>query len=256
MIAARSLRITEHNWLVYRRVWRGTLMVSFIGPLLFLASMGLGLGSLVQRGSGGVAGVSYLDFIAPGLLAASAMQTAVMETGYPMLGKIIWQKTYEAALSTPIGVTDLVTGEVAWQVVRVGISASLFFVVTVLFGAVHSLAGVVAIPGGILTGLAFSTPMMSVTARLRRDSAISGVFRFVVLPLFLLSGTFFPVDRLPVVLQLIAWTLPLAQGIAVTRDATLGRLGGADLVHIAVLLIWIAAGWALTTVLLRRRLVR
>ena len=149
-LMAGTLHVVEYNALVYRRIWRGSIAVSFFTPLFFLAAMGLGLGGLVNRSSGGVNGVPYLDFLAPGLIAAACMQTAAVEAMYPILAKIMWDKTYEAALATPVTISDLIRGEVIWITIRMFIVATMFWIVMYLFGVGRSLEALLAIPASIL----------------------------------------------------------------------------------------------------------
>jgi lipooligosaccharide transport system permease protein len=209
-VTSAPLRVLEHDLAVYRRTWRGSILVSFISPVLFLAAMGVGLGNLVRNGAGTVDGVSYVRFLAPGLLAATAMQTAVIETTYPIMGKLHWQRIYEAMLATPLAVTDLLIGEIAWLTLRLITVASVFFVVMTVFGTVHTPSAPAAIPATVLTGLAFGTPVLAFSATQTRDSGFAALNRFLVLPLFLLSGPFFPIEQLPRLLEAVAWAFPLA----------------------------------------------
>src|SRR6267378_5056752 len=134
-----ALRVLEHHLTVYRRTWKGSLFMSFLSPILFLAAMGLGLGSLISRGPvRTIDGVAYLVFLAPGLLAASAMQSAYVETTYPIMARIQWQRTYEGMLATPIAVLDVLAGEVGWLTLRLALGSSAFFIVMLLFGTIHS----------------------------------------------------------------------------------------------------------------------
>ncbi len=204
MAATAALRVFEHNALAYRRVWRGSVLVSFVSPIFFLTAMGIGLGSLINRNSGGVAGVPYRDFIAPGLLVATAMQTAAAETTYPMMAKIVWWKTYDSILATPLGVGDLLLGELAWMTARTGVVCVIFFAVMELVGATHSPLAPLTIGAGTLTGLAFSAAIMAFTATQKRDIGFAALTRFVITPLFIFGGTFFPIDRLPLPLQALA----------------------------------------------------
>lgn len=250
-----AAHIFEHNLIGYLRTWRGTLLVSFIGPVFYLTAMGLGLGGLVNRSSGGVAGVPYRDFLAPGLLVATAMQTAALEMTYPILAKVVWWKTYDAILATPLKVRDLVVGEIAWITARAGLVAAAFFAVMEVVGATHSPLGPLAIGAGVLTGVAFGAPILAFSATQIRDSGFAALNRFVITPLFLFAGTFFPLDRLPLALQVIAWITPLAHGVALSRGLTLGTLTpGAALLHLLVLALYITAGTTAAVILLRRRL--
>jgi lipooligosaccharide transport system permease protein len=254
---AGGIRVIEHNALEFRRVWRGSIVVSFFMPLFFLASIGIGLGTLVNRGSGGVSGVPYVDFLAPGLLAATAMQTAAFECMYPILGRIMWDRTYEAMLATPMAVRDLLAGEVAWIALRLLMVASIFWVVMAAFGVARTPESLVTIPVAALTGLAFATPIISYTATRRSDNGFAAITRFGIMPMFLFAGAFFPITRLPLLLQGVAWLTPLAHGVALCRALVLGNVvGGEALLHVTVLAAYTVAGIVVARALLIRRLVK
>lgn len=256
-VMAGTLHVVEYNALVYRRIWRGSIAVSFFTPVFFLAAMGLGLGGLVNRSSGGVGGVPYLEFLAPGLIAAATMQTGALESTYPILAKIMWDKTYEAALATPVSIADVLRGEIVWLTIRMLIVSASFFVVMAVFGVVHSLEALVAIPAAILTGLAFATPIMAFTATRRNDSGFAAINRFVIIPLYLLGGTFFPISKLPLLLQAVAWATPLAHGVAISRGVVLGNISaGAVLLHALVPLAYFVAGLVVARALLIKRLAK
>jgi lipooligosaccharide transport system permease protein len=250
-------RVVEHNALVFRRLWRGSLTVSFFTPLFFLASIGLGLGGLVNRGSGGVGGVPYIDFLAPGLLAAVAMQTAAWECTYPLLGKIQWDHIYDAMLATPLAVRDLLIGEVAWVALRLLLVASIFWIVMAVFGVAHTPESLLAIPAATLSGLAFATPLIAFTSTQKNDGVMGTIIRVVITPLFLFGGAFFPISRLPGVLQAVAWAAPLSHGVALSRGLVLGNLVTKDaLLHVVVLLVYTIGGAVIARPLLVRRLVK
>ena len=219
------LRFLEHHLVLYRRTWKGTIFVSFVAPLLFLAAMGLGLGSLISRGPARtVDGVSYLAFLAPGLLAATTMQTAYVETTYPIIAKIQWLRTYDGMLATPLTIGNVVVGEISWLAFRLATVAIIFFLVMLLFGTIHTTLAPLAILVAILNGLAFGAPILAFTATQKTDNAFSVIGRFIITPLFLLGGAFFPIHQLPLVLQGIAWLTPLAHGVALARGLTIGRI--------------------------------
>ena len=252
-----TLHIVEYNAMVYRRIWRASMAVSFFTPLFFLAAMGLGLGGLVNRGSGGVGGVPYLDFLAPGLIAAATMQTAAVEAMYPILAKIMWDRTYDAVLATPITVAGLIRGEVVWMTIRMLIVAGMFWLVMFLFGVGHSWESLLAIPAAVITGLAFYTPIVAFTATRRGDNGFAALNRFVVIPLYLLGGAFFPIDKLPIALQALGWATPLAHGIALCRGFVLGNLSLTDgILHAAVPLAYFIGGLVLARALLFKRLAK
>lgn len=256
MAVMGAVHVVEHNMLVFRRVWRGSLTISFFTPLFFLTAMGLGLGGLVNRGSGGVGGVPYIDFLAPGLIAATTMQTAAFESMYPILAAIMWDRIYHAMLATPITVRDILVGEVTWLSLRLAMVASVFWLVMAMFGVAHSAASLLVIPAATLNGLAFATPIVAFTATQRTDNGFSTINRFVITPLFLLGGAFFPIEKLPLILQAVAWMTPLAHGVALCRGIVIGNLaGGEALLHVTVLLAYAAAGVVFARPFLARRLV-
>jgi lipooligosaccharide transport system permease protein len=251
-----TLRVLEHNLLVYRRTWKGSIFASFVAPVLFLSAMGLGLGSLISRGpSRTVDGVTYLAFLAPGLLAATAMQSAWGETTYPILSKILWNRTYEGMLATPIGVLDVLAGEFSWLALRLAFGSCAFFLVMLLFGTVHSALALLAIVVAVLTGLAFGMPILAFTASQRKDTGFPFIGRFVITPLFLLGGVFFPIHQLPQLVQGIAWVTPLAHGVALARGLSVGQTLPSAGLHLAVLLAYTALGIVVARVTLQRRLV-
>jgi lipooligosaccharide transport system permease protein len=256
-VAPPVLRVLEHNALVYRRTFRGTLFTTFLSPVLFLTAMGLGLGALVDRQGGAqLGGVSYLAFLAPGLLAASAMQTGAFENTFPVMAKTTWWKTYDAMLATPLRVRDLVLGDLGWSAIRLTISATAFVAVMMLFGAIAPAGALFALPAAVLTGMAFACPIFAFSATQKKDNAFSVLFRFIITPLFLFSGTFFPIEQLPDVIEPVAWVTPLYHGVALTRGLALGTLDpAAGAIHLAVLLAFIGGGLALAFLALRRRMV-
>ena len=150
----RALRLVQRNAIVYRRIWRGSIFVSFLQPILFLAAMGLGLGSLVDRGNSSLLeGVSFLQFLAPGLLAATCMQTASFESAFPITGKMTWHRNYDAITATPMGIRDVILGELGWMAARLLMVASAFMIVLTGFHVPRSLLALLAIPAAVLTGL-------------------------------------------------------------------------------------------------------
>ncbi len=245
-------------WLAsYRRVWRASVFEGFVSPLFFLAAMGFGLGLLVDAGpGGGIDGVSYVQFIAPGILAAQAMNTAVGESTYPVLGAIKWFRMYHAMLATPLGVPDVVLGHLAFVLMRVTITSAAFLVVAWLLGAIESAWSILALPVAVLCGMAFATPVFAFAARQDGDSGFALLFRFGVMPMFLFSGTFFPVDQLPPLMQPIAWATPLWHGVELCRALVFGDVTAAGAaVNVGYLLLWVVGGYVLALRSFRRRLV-
>ncbi len=252
-----SLRVLEAGARVYRRTWRGSVISTFMNPVLFLLAMGVGLGSLVDRGAGDSdLGVSYLAFLAPGLLAATAMQTAAGDASYPVMAGIKWRKTYHAALATPIGVRDLVLGHLGWVTVRVAFVTVVYGAIMVAFGAASPIEALLAVGPAILTGAAFAAVVTAYTATLQRETGLSTMFRFGIVPLFLFSGTFFPVSQLPDGIEPLAYVTPLWHGVSLCRNLALGQdFTVHPAVSIGYLALWVAVGTWLSVRQMRKRLV-
>jgi lipooligosaccharide transport system permease protein len=243
----------------YRRTWKGSVISSFLMPLLYLAAMGVGLGRFVDNSAGAEAlgGVSYLAYIAPGLLAATAMQTAVGESTYPVMGKIKWNFVFHAMAATPLQIRDIVAGQLGFIAFRVTTTCAVFLGVIAAFGAIHSPLGVLCLVVAPLVGLAFGAPVFAIASRLESDAGFAMIFRFGVIPMFLFSGAFFPVTQLPDGIEWLAYVTPLWHGVMMCRDLSLGVAALWPTVgHAAYLLAWIGAGTWLTVRGLTRRLVR
>lgn len=217
-MTAPVLRVVEANARFYRRTWRGSVISTFAVPFFTLLAMGGGLGRLVDQGAGTGRG-SYLDFVAPALLAATAMMTAVGESTYPVVAGIKWTKNYHAALATPITPSDLVNGMLGFLGIRLVVNLGIYAAIMVLMGAMELGAALAAVVPSTLTGIAFAAPVSAWAATLEDDRALSSFFRFLVMPLFLFSGTFYPVDQLPGIVQPIIFLSPLWHGIELARGA-------------------------------------
>ena len=251
----QPLRAYEHWLAQYKRVWRGTIGTSLVNPLLYLAAMGVGLGTIVDKSSNAPAGVPYLDFIAPGLLAAAAMQTAATESSWPVMGAIKWTRTYYAMTATPLTERDVLVGHQLFVITRVLTASAAYLVVVAAFGGVNSWLGLLAIPVAVLIGTAFSMPMAAYSATSESDSSFPPIFRFVIVPMFLFSGTFFPVSQMPLLLELLAYVTPIWHGVELCRGLMLGTIELLPaLGHVAYLLAWTIGGLVLARRAYRRRL--
>ena len=239
-----AIHIVHRNFLVYRRVWRGSLFFSFLQPALFLVAMGIGVGSLVDRGDTSTLGsLAFMHFLAPGLLAASCMQTASFEASFPITGKMVWNRNYEAIHASPIRIQDMVAGELLWLAVRLSMVAVAFTIIITAFGIPRSPLAVLAVPAAVLTGLAFGAPIMAFSATRKSGTSFNGLFRFVITPLFLFSGVFFPIARLPKPLQIVAWFTPLFHGVELVRGLVLSvRAEPIWLFHTAYLAVLMSIG--------------
>jgi lipooligosaccharide transport system permease protein len=253
-------RVLEHRAVQYRRTFRSSVFTSFLSPVLFLTAMGLGLGGYVDRsGSAALGGLTYLAWLAPGLLAATVMQSAAFEATFPIIGGLNWQRTFHAMYATPLSPRDIALGNLAWMAIRVAMIATVFTAVIVVLGAAHSPLVVLGIPVAVLTGMAFAAPIAAFSATQRTPNRFNVIFRFGVTPLFLFSGTFFPIESLPPQLQAVAWLSPLWHGVDLSRGLALGTVGDHPLVmliHVVVLAaIVVVASWA-TVKTIERRLIR
>jgi len=239
------VRVVEAHARVYRRTWRGSVISTFFSPVLFLVAMGIGLGSLVDQGAGraDLGGLRYLAFLAPGLLVATAMQTGAGDGSWPVMAGIKWTKTYHATLATPVGVRDLVVGHLGWVGIRLTFVSVVFVAIMAAFGAVESWAGAWAVVPAVLTGLAFAAATTAYAAYLESDTGLSTLFRFGIVPMFLFSGTFFPISQLPDWLELLANVVPLWHGVELARGLALGiETAWSPLIHIGYLVAWIIGG--------------
>jgi lipooligosaccharide transport system permease protein len=227
----------------YRRVWRGTVITSIINPVFYLGALGVGLGTIVNKSGGAPLGVPYLDFVAPGMLAAASMQVAAGEAMWPVLGSFKWTRQYFAMIATPLGVRDVVLGHQLFMLARVAATSAIYLGVIAAFGAVESFWGILALPAAVLLGLACTATLAAYAATREQDSAFVPVNRFVILPMFLFSGTFFPVSRLPLPLEWLAYATPLWHGVDLCRELTLGDVHvWRSLGHVAYLVVLVVGG--------------
>ena len=232
----RAALIVERNAYVYRRTWM-VLVSGFFEPLFYLLSVGLGVGAIVQTvpGPNGQA-ISYALFVAPALLAASSMNGAIYESTFNVFAKINFEKTYDALLATPIGVGDIALGEITWALIRGGLYTIGFLGVMVFMGFAISPWLVLALPAAALIGFAFSATAMAATTFMRTWQDFDKI-QLVLLPLFLFSGTFYPIEAYPDALRTIVEVTPLYQGVSLIRSLTIGDIGPHLLVNVAYLIV-------------------
>ena len=254
----RAVRIVQRNAVVYRHVWRGSLFSSFLQPTLYLMALGFGVGSLIdpRRAAAIAGGATYLQFLTPGLLAATCMQVASFESSWPVLGKIMWRRNYQAMLATPLAVNDLIVGELLWVAIRLTTVGTAFVLVAFAFGAMHiTMATLVALSLAVLTGLAFSAPIVAYAATLKSGDDFNVLFRFIITPLFMFSGVVFPIDRLPAPLRWIAEVSPLYHGVQLVRGFALGQLDPrVAMMHLGFLLVLFTTGFLVARHTFRRKL--
>jgi lipooligosaccharide transport system permease protein len=251
------LRREWEYWLrQYRRRWRGTVVVSIANPLLFLIAIGAGLGRLVPSdGQGPLGGVPYLAFFAPGMLAAASMQNGIIEGAFPVARGRMRDGPYQPAVTSPLEPVDILLGHALFMAARIAMSAAAFIVVMVAMGAQRSWLVVLTLPAATLTGLAFALPIAAWAITQESPASISRLFKWVVMPLYLFSGTFFAVQQLPGWLQRVVTVTPLWHGVELCRSLSLGTARwGPSLVHIGYLLTLAAVGLVVATRTFHRQL--
>jgi lipooligosaccharide transport system permease protein len=250
----------EHQFLLYRRTWRGSLFGSFAQPVLFLVAMGIGLGSYVdQADPAALGGVTYLQFLAPALLVSSVMQGSVFEATFPVMAGFHWIRRYHAMYATPLTPYAIASSQLLWIATRATVVGGVFALVSIAFGAAVTPGFLWSVPVGTLTGLAFAAPIAAFMSSQRDTSAFNSIWRFGITPLFLFSGTFFPISELPEILQPIAWLLPLWHGVDLARNLSLGTaMDNLPLMvaHLAILVGGTVVGVIATFTMFRRRLER
>jgi lipooligosaccharide transport system permease protein len=252
-----AARLVDYWAIVYRRTWKGSAISSFVNPLLYVLAMGVLLGDYISGDPGQLEGASsYLAFIAPGLLAAQAMQTVFGEVTYPVMGAIKWQRTYFGMTASPLSVREVILGHLGFVMFRVALTCAVFIAVMAPFGVFATVWGaLLALPVQLLVGLAFATPIYAFTAGLKDESAFSLVFRLGMIPLFLFSGAFFPVSNLDRWMEVLAKATPLWHGVDLTRMLTLDTVdAGTALVHVVYLVALAALGWFWAVRRLTRRM--
>lgn len=239
--AGMSRMVLERNIVVGRRLWR-VMLSGFVEPVLYLFSLGIGLGALIgDVPVGGGRSVSYPVFVAPALLAASAMNGAVYDSTFNVFWKLRYGRIYDAILATPLGPRDVAIGEVAWAQLRGAAYAAMFVVVMLAAGLVTSWWALLALPAAVVVGLAFAGVGMAATTFMRSWQDFEMV-NLAVLPSFLFSATFYPLSTYPEALQWVVRLTPLYHAVSLIRSLTLGMIGWGVLGHLAYLAVMGLAG--------------
>ena len=259
MSTPAPLRIIEWNFAVYRRVWRANLLTSFLQPILYLLAMGVGVGALVNKNTGSghiLAGLPYIAFVAPGLLATTAMMVGAIESLWPVYDALAWGRQYEAMSATPLQPGDIVAAHVLWIMFRTAFAATTVAIVMALFPDVRSWGLVAAVPAAMLSGLAFGMPLGAWAVTRQREMSFPLIQRFIIVPLFLFGGAFFPLSQLPIGVRYIGYATPLWHGVEMCRSWVSGTpmTALAALGHVAYLLAYVVAGALLMRRYLGRRL--
>lgn len=256
MISSSAVRASTVYFLRFRAAGQSTLIIHILNPLFVLGALGIGLGSLIDENqAASLGGVDYLAFIAPGLLAAFAMQSAAGDSLWPVLGGVKWEGTYVAQSASPLRPADVLLGQLSFTGANVAFGAVMTFVAMVVYGAVESWWGVLGIPAALLTGMTYAAMLTAFSVTQQTDSAFPLIFRLGVIPSYLFSGTFFPISQLPDALETVAKVTPLWHGVELCRSLSLGTatlLGSIG--HVAYLSAFLLVSLAIGARTFERRL--
>ncbi|HEY3736552.1 MAG TPA: ABC transporter permease [Jatrophihabitans sp.] len=246
MSLAGVIRQADYYAVGVRQTWKGAIFSSVLQPVGYLAAMGVGLGTYIDNGGhrAALGGLTYLQFLAPALVAVAATQFAVMECTFPVMGRLVWNKVFHSMVHTPLTAREVVLGQLSYVAVRTAVSCAVFLAVIACFGAIASPWAALIVPGAVLLSLAFSAPLLCYTAWLRTDSGLSVLFRFGFVPAMLFSGSFFPITSLPAGIRWLAYVVPLWHGVDLSRSFASGHVHWlAVLGHVAYLLAWLFVGF-------------
>lgn len=247
-----AISVWRRDATVFKKIWFAALMFSFVDPFFYLLAMGVGLGAYIHS----LEGVPYREFIAPGLIASAAMYAASFESTYNVYMKLSHSHIYEAIVATPVEVRELVVGELAWATTRSVIYGTFFFGVVAAFGAVTSLWAILILPALVLGGFCMAVIGMGFSALVDKVDLYSYYFTLFITPMFLFSGIFFPLSRLPEGLQVVAWFTPLFHLVRLCRGLTSGTslaIAATDALWILVCALVLLS---IPLIAMRRRLVK
>jgi len=247
-LLAAAAAVWWRDFVAWRKFWRSSIVMNFGEPLTNLLALGVGLGAYVAV----MQGVSFLQFIAPGLLAVTAMNAVTFDAGFETYDKLNSSGVYAAMLTSPLTVPEIVLGEYLWEATRAILYGAVFFIVILAFGLVHSWWSVLLPIPLVLFGVLFTAPALYVAAVARTHEQLFYYFSLVITPMFMFSGVFFPVSHLPWFVQDIIYALPLYHGVALARAMVLGQMGGGTWLQI----VWLVAYAAVLAYLPVRALAR
>ncbi len=251
---SRAMKLVQRNVLAYKHFWMAFIS-GFFEPVFYLGAIGFGVGRFVGTIHYAGVDISYASFLAPGMLAASTLNGAVFDGFFSPFFKLNWLKTYDGIMTTPINVSDIAVGEVVWALMRGTIYSTGFIAIMLVLGLIHSAWAILALPAVMLSGAALASGAMILTAVTKEISSLEKVMTLVVFPLFLFSGTFFPVSRYPGILRPLVQLTPLYHSASLLRALTTGQVAPGQLLDAGYLLLMFLLCSAITIRLMRRRLI-
>ncbi len=236
---------------IFGRYWKATTFSSIVQPTIYLLAFGLGLGALLRR----VEGLTYVEYVATGVVATAVLFSSAFPGMFNTFIRWQFQRTYDAMLAAPVDVEELITAEILWISLRAGVYGLAPLLVGIAFGLEPQVGMLLVMPIGFVTGIGFAGFGVTVAAVAKTIDNFNYITSAVLTPLFLVAGTFFPISALPAGVRVIAHINPLYHCVQLVRDASLGRLGPADLVHAAVLIAFALLMWRLAIRQLGKRLI-
>jgi lipooligosaccharide transport system permease protein len=245
-----ALRVWRRDMESWRKYYRSSLVGALGEPILSLIAIGYGLGKFVDLG-----GVSYPEFLAPGILASAAMNAASFEATFGSFTRMTEQKTYDAILATPIGIRELVAGDILWAASKAVLSGVAVLVVAACAGLVHSAWALLLPAVALLIGVVFGAMGLLVASRAKAYDFFTYYFTLVITVMYLFSGVFFPIESLPPWVRVVAWGMPLTHAVTIVRACMAGRVGPVLLLHAGVLVLMLALAYALAVRGVGRRLI-
>ena len=255
-ISMRFLKVWQRNFTVYRQNWKISFMPPLLEPLFYLLAFGVGLSALVGSIHYQGSEISYIGFIAPALLAINIMNNSFFENTYASFVRMYYQKTFDAMMATPLSLEEIITGEIIWGASKSVIATAIMLGVISLFGLIRYPEGLLIIPLAFLGGIAFGSIGMYFTGIVPNIELFNlPVFLFIT-PMFLFSGTFFPVENLPVWAQYLAALLPLTHLVNLTRTLSVGLLDTSMLTGLGYFVIMCLIFFPLAIHKMHRRLIK
>lgn len=255
-ISWRFLKVWQRNLIVYRRIWKVNFLPPLLEPLFFLLAFGMGLSSLIGGLHYAGVEVSYLAFITPAIIAINMMNNAFFETTYASFVRMYYQKTFDAMMATPLSLAEVITAEIIWGATKSVIATTLMLAVLSGFGLVHYPHGLLIIPLAFLGGIAFGSAGMLFTGIIPSIDMFNLPLFLFITPMFLFSGTFFPIDNLPYWAQMLALALPLTHLTTLTRHLCLGMADLGLLRELAYLLVFSLVLFPMAIKAMHRRLIQ
>ncbi len=255
-ISRRFIKVWRRNLAVYQQTWKISFLPPLLEPLFYLLAFGIGFSTMIDGVQYQGLELSYRQFLAPALISVAIMYNAFFETSYNSFVRMYYQKTFDAMLATPLNLAEIITGEVAWAATKSLLASTLMLIVITLFGLIDYPSGLLVLPLALLGGLGFAAIGMLFTALVPNIETFNVPIFLFVTPMFLFSGTFFPLQNLPGWAQGLAMCLPLTHVVQLVRGATLGHLTPGLWFSLLYLLIFAAVIFPVAVARMHRRLIQ